>query len=337
MNGLESVCLSNPPFNLKWQPDVLAKYDPRFSNFGVPPKNNANYAFVLSALEKHEKAVFILPAGIANPTGIEKDILKQLIELNWLDAVIALPDRMFESTSIPVCVLVFNKQRDTQKVTMVNLRDHYEEEVRYQNGMFGGKSNTERTYKKKISVIPQDVIDRLLKNIKNRVSEKGFCAQVLPAQIAENDYKITPQIYMSAVEDYNFRPFSDIASDYNRIIKEKNKIKITMNETIAKAMGLYDAYKVNDGPDLSKSFAVVGQTAEKEDFIKFTRNATVKIELKTNDGELPEAFILFMNMWTAHIMYLNREENRILGEFRDALLPGLMSGEIRLPDEALEE
>jgi hypothetical protein len=38
-------------------------------------------------------------------------------------------------------------------------------------------------------------------------------------------------------------------------------------------------------------------------------------------------------MWKQHIMYLNNEENKVLAEFRDALLPDLMSGKIE-PQES---
>lgn len=36
--------------------------------------------------------------------------------------------------------------------------------------------------------------------------------------------------------------------------------------------------------------------------------------------------------WNQMIMYLNNEENRYLAEFRDALLPELMSGRIEVND-----
>ena len=58
-----ATAISNPPYNLKWEPTVLANLENRFV-YGVPPKSNANYAFVLSALEKNERCVFILPRNV---------------------------------------------------------------------------------------------------------------------------------------------------------------------------------------------------------------------------------------------------------------------------------
>ena len=116
-------------------------------------------------------------------------------------------------------------------------------------------------------------------------------------------------------------------------------MKLTINETLAKSLGLYEAYKDKKEIDLSSSFKVVGEKAEKENFITFTKSADFKIELKTKEY-LPEIMILFINMWKHYMMCLNNEQNRILTEFRDALLPKLMNGEIEVQkikqDEALE-
>ena len=103
-------CISNPPYNMKWSPPspLAASCDPRFAWCGTPPKNNANYAFVLTALSQiNGKAAFVLPMGFASVEGAEKEIRKALVEENMVEAVIALPDHMFESTSIPVCIVMF--------------------------------------------------------------------------------------------------------------------------------------------------------------------------------------------------------------------------------------
>ena len=59
------VCISNPPYNMKWEQPVFAQLQNRFSQCEIPPESNANYAFVLTALEEiNGKASFILPNGV---------------------------------------------------------------------------------------------------------------------------------------------------------------------------------------------------------------------------------------------------------------------------------
>ena len=62
---MKKTLISNPPYNMKWEIPPFAQIQPRFSKcYVVPPANNANYAFVLTGLEKHDRCVFLLPAAI---------------------------------------------------------------------------------------------------------------------------------------------------------------------------------------------------------------------------------------------------------------------------------
>ena len=105
-----ATTISNPPYNMKWQHPFFAQSQERFL-LGVPPESNANYAFILTALSKQDKAVFLLPNGVLSTNNKEEQAIKaSLVEKNYLEAVISLPDRMFESTSIPTSLLIFNKK-----------------------------------------------------------------------------------------------------------------------------------------------------------------------------------------------------------------------------------
>ena len=152
-----------------------------------------------------------------------------------------------------------------------------------------------------------------------------------PEELKQNDYVIAPGRYVEQepVEETH-RPFADIAADYNRIIRQKNAIQIRMNKTAAKRLG-YDCMDIVT-PDLAESFAVVGQKPEKENFISFGADDGIRITISTKDGIHP-LILDFLNHWKQMIMYLNTEENRLLAEFRDALLPELMSGKIEVNDD----
>jgi hypothetical protein len=119
----------------------------------------------------------------------------------------------------------------------------------------------------------------------------------------------------------------EIANDYNRIIREKNAIQIRMNKTAARRLG-YDCMN-REEVDISEAFSCVGQTAEKEKNITFSADDGIQIKVSTKDGVHP-LVLDFLSHWKQMIMYLNSEENRYLAEFRDALLPELMSGKIEI-------
>lgn len=332
MNVLGKSLVSNPPYNLKWTPPIFAQIQPRFVEYGVPPKSNANFAFILTALDWiDEKAAFLLPNGIlSTDTPQEAEIRKKLIENNLIEAVIILPDKMFESTSIGTCVLVLNKNKKTMKVEMVDMRQEYGEEQREQNGQFGGKSHENRTYHKTVKILTDDGMAKAIKAIEEHENIPEFCKAASIEEIRVKNYTLVPSRYIDFQErDERHRDYADIVADYNRIVAEKNALKLTVNESIAKSLGLYEIFvMMKNQPDITESFSIVGQKAEKEAFIQLSKNAAeFKIENKSKE-KFPEILSLFLQTWKQHIMYLNNEENRILAEFRDALLPDLMKGEI---------
>ena len=319
--------IANPPYNMRWKPPVLAGFMQKYSGYTIPPEQNANYAFILSGLALADnRAVFLLPNSVLSSNiKAEQEIRRQLIQQNLLLAVITLPSNMFESTNIPTSLLVFDKHKDTRKIAMMDLKEHCKEEIRDQRGQFGGNSHTGRTYHKTVMVIPLEVMQECLSLIDNQQDKENICKWVLPEDIKCNDWNLTPKRYFDLKIEMKHRAFEDIAADYNRIIAQKNAIQIRMNKTAAKRLG-YDCMDA-DRPDLSTSFRIVGQKAEKEKFISFGADDGIMIKISTKEGVHP-LVLDFLSHWKQMIMYLNTEENRYLAEFRDALIPELMSGGI---------
>lgn len=321
--------VSNPPYNMPWTPPPLAKLMPKYG--GVPiPKNNANFAFILSALDLATgKAALLLPCSVLKPSSEEeRGILKRIVDEDFLEAVVQLPGGMFESTGIPTCVLVLNQKKETKRIELVDLSASAEQVEREQRGQYGGAAHTSRVYKKKVNVLSKETIERTAAAVRDLAAEENFSVAVTPEQVEENDYKLTPKLYLWAPQkETPHRPFADIAADLNRIIRQKNAVQIRMNKTAAKRLG-YDCLDV-ERPDLTDSFKAVGQEVEKEKFISFAPDDGIVIRCSTKDDVSP-LIIRFLQSWKQWIMYWNDEENRLLAEFRDALLPKLMSGEIEL-------
>lgn len=322
--------VSNPPYNLRWKQPGLAGFMPQYTGYELPPESNANMAFILSALKwTEDRAVLLLPNGVLSSSQKqEKSIRQQLIRENFLLAVITLPGNMFESTCIPTCLLVFDKHKETRRIALIDLTDLCETEIRDQRGQFGGNSHEGRTYHKEIKVIPDGVMQLILDLIKCQQDMNKVCKWVSLDEL--DDYNLTPKRYFDITTEIKHRPFEDITADYNRIIRQKNAIQIRMNRTAAKRLG-YDCMDI-ERPDLTKSFCVAGQKAEKEENITFSANDGIQITISTKEGIHP-LIIDFLNHWKQMIMYLNTEENRILAEFRDALLPELISGKMEVNDD----
>ena len=117
--------IANPPFN---DSDWFRKDDDVRWQYGVPPKGNANFAWVqhfIHHLAPNGMAGFILANGSmsSNQSG-EGEIRKAIIEADLVDCMVALPGQLFYSTQIPVCVWFLakkkndGKRRDRRKQTL---------------------------------------------------------------------------------------------------------------------------------------------------------------------------------------------------------------------------
>jgi type I restriction enzyme M protein len=104
--------LANPPFN---DSDWFRKDDDVRWQYGVPPRGNANFAWVqhfIHHLAAHGMAGFVLANGSmsSNQSG-EGTIRQALIEADLVDCMVALPGQLFYSTQIPVCLWFLSKNK----------------------------------------------------------------------------------------------------------------------------------------------------------------------------------------------------------------------------------
>lgn len=336
VNMICDSALSNPPYNMKWDIPPFAQLQSRFANCEIPPESNANYAFILTALDKVKyKAAMILPNDVLSTNNRrEKEIRKYLIESNYVESVILCPDKMFEATSIATCILVLSMTKTTQNVAFVDMRQQYTVEQREQKGQYGSASHTNRTYKKDIKTFSDKQIDKAIQCIHEHNCESEYSKTVQIDEIRENDYILVPSRYIDfETREYKHRDFVDIMNDINRIEREKSILKLTLNESLAKSLGLdieLLKQEENTAKELNKSFELVGGKYEFRKFITFSKNKN-EFKIENQDKEnLSSILRMFLPMWKQHVYYLNEEENRLLAEFRDALLPELMSGNIEV-------
>lgn len=184
--------VANPPFSAHWKgnKNPLNSTDERFSQFGkLAPNTKADYAFVTHMfyqLADNGTMACVLPHGVLYRGAAEHVIRKYLIEeLNALDAVIGLPANIFYGTSIPTCILVLKKCRETNDTIMfidASGEDHYEK-VKNQN-----------------ELREQDVIE-IVDTYRTRTEKDKYSNVVTIQEIRNNDYNLNMPRYVDTFED----------------------------------------------------------------------------------------------------------------------------------------
>lgn len=323
-----ATTISNPPYNMRWKHPFFAQSQTRFG-IGVPPESNANYAFVLTALAKQDKAVFLLSNGVLSTTNQEEHAIKKsLVEKNYLEAVIALPDKMFESTSIPTSLLIFNKKKQTSNVLMVNASTLATEIVREQRGQVGSKAHTSRVYKKKINILPDEAIDKIKRLLDNPKDEPNISKIVTIETIKEQGYVLTPNRYIEMKqEDIQHSSLEKLSEELNRISAEKGAVKITINRKMASDLGLLPLIELlqqstETNKELNKAFKDEGVSLSTDSIVTLTNSKTFKIEVNKWD-KLPDLIVMFAQAWKQAMIHYNDDENRYLMELKDIMLDKL--------------
>jgi type I restriction-modification system DNA methylase subunit len=259
----------------------------------------------------------------------EVEIREFITENNLLEAVILCPQKMFVSTDIAVCILVLDKNKKDNYTTFVDMTKTHDTEEREQRGQFGGKSHTNRVYKKEFNIFTAEQMAKAKHCIDNRQNETMFCASVNIETIKQNNYEFSPRRYIEFKNDeFKYRELTAISADINAITKELNAVKITMNQTIAKQLGLLDIQEsIVKSNQCNEIFNTECKDTKLDDisYFSLTKNrGEIKIENQNTDS-LSEIFIMFLNMWQQHIAYLNNKQSVLLAELRDSYINQVFS------------
>lgn len=197
--------LANPPFNIKdWTRNVE---DPRW-DYGVPPANNANYAWIqhiLSKLAPGGKAGVVMANGsMSSNSNGEGDIRAQIVEADLVSCMIALPTQLFRSTGIPVCLWFFAKDKKagkqgavdrTGQVLFIDARamgymvDRAERTLTDEEIVRIG--DTFRSWRESASVADKGLTYE---------DVRGFCRSSTLAEIKAAEYALTPGRYVGSAE-----------------------------------------------------------------------------------------------------------------------------------------
>lgn len=214
------VIVSNPPYSIKWKgdDDITLINDPRFAPAGVlAPKSKADLAFImhsLSWLASNGTAAIVCFPGVMYRGGAEKKIRQYLIDNNYVDCIIQLPDNLFFGTSIATCIMVLRKAKKDNSTLFI---DATKECVKVTNS----------------NKLTEGNIRHIVETFTGREDIEHFSKLIPNMAIASQDYNLSVSTY---VEQEDTREKVDIVklnAEIKAIVEKENLLRAEIDKIIA--------------------------------------------------------------------------------------------------------
>ncbi len=222
------IVVANPMWNQDF-PQSTYENDPynRFSS-GYPPSSSADWGWVqhmFASLNDSGRIAVVLDTGSVSRgsgnTGAnrEREIRKQFVEKDYVEAVLLLPENLFYNTTAPGIILVLNKNKKHKgKILLINASKLFEK---------GRPKN----------FLPEKSIKQIAELYQKWKKEDGVSVTVSKEEIAKNDYNLGPSRYVSQNGEDNTLPLEDAVTLLKEAEEERKKADEKLKQVLEQ-MGL---------------------------------------------------------------------------------------------------
>lgn len=183
----------------------------RLDDYEMPPTKNADYAFVLhiiKSLNANGRSGVVVPHGVLFRGGAEGRIREQIIKNDLLEAVIALPAKLFYGTGIPAAVLIFNKNKPKEKEKKILIIDAEKE---YQEGKNQNKLRNKD-------------IEKIVNAYDNYKDIDKFAKVVKLKELKENEFNLNVRRYVDSSEEEEIIDVKKVWQELDVLEKERRQV-----------------------------------------------------------------------------------------------------------------
>lgn len=209
------IVVANPPFSQKWGAGDNFLSDERFSSYGkLAPSSKADFAFIqhmIYQLDKNGTMAVIVPHGVLFRGASERVIRKFLLkDKNYIDAIIGLPANIFYGTSIPTCVIVVKKNRNS------------DDDILFIDGSNDFEKSKNQNY------LRDEDVEKIVSTYAERKEIEKYSKKVSMKEIEENDYNLNIPRYVDTFEEEEEINLDDVVEKIKNIDEEMKEIDETI-------------------------------------------------------------------------------------------------------------
>lgn len=223
---------ANPMWNQDFSQSVYEN-DPyhRFI-FGYPPSNTADWGWIqhmFASLNEKGKMAVVLDTGAGSRgsgnTGRnrERDIRKEFVDQDFVEAVILLPENLFYNTTAPGIIIVINKSKPEERknhILLINASKLFEK---------GRPKN----------YLPEEKINLIADLYLNWKEENSISKIISKEEAIKNDYNLSPSRYVGHTEDDDTLSLEDAIVQLQEVEEERKDADEKLKKILNNLSGFY--------------------------------------------------------------------------------------------------
>ena len=171
---------------------------------------------MLSWLSTDGVASIVCFPGILYRGGAEQKIRKYLVDNNFVDCIIQLPDNLFYGTSIATCIMVLKKNRKDTNVLFIDASNEFEK-----------VTNNNQLKEHHI----QKIVDKFI-NREDTSDDKYFSKLVKYTDVKENNYNLSVSTYVEKEDTREVVDIKVLNEEIKRIVARENELRLSIDEII---------------------------------------------------------------------------------------------------------
>ena len=182
----------------------------------LAPKTYADYAFImhsLSYLSSKGRAAIVCFPGIFYRKGAEKTIRQYLVDNNFIDCIIQLPENLFFGTTIATCILIMAKNKIENKILFIDASKEFKKEANN-------------------NILDETNIEVIIDAFKNRTEKEYFSRYVDKEDIQERDYNLSVSTYVEKEDTKEVIDIKVLNKEIEETVKKIDKLRSSIDEIV---------------------------------------------------------------------------------------------------------
>ena len=216
---------ANPMWNQKF--DARTYENDSYERFkrGTPPTSSADWGWVqhmYASLKNRGRMAVVLDTGAVSRgsgnqgSNKERDIRKQFVEDDCVEAVLLLPENLFYNTTAPGIVMVLNrKKRKPGEILLINASKLFSK---------GRPKN----------YFEEEHIEQIAEVYHEWKAEEGLSAVITKEDAVKNDYNLSPSRYVSTGAEAEVLPLDEAVVLLAEAEEERAEADRALDEVLAK-------------------------------------------------------------------------------------------------------